>query len=249
VSRWSRIIAWLKRLPNPVKIVGALGALVGLILGVIQLYNLAFPPPGPAQRSVLFIVDTSKDMRGPYGGGQTKLQAVKREILRFVRNQPDVLVGLRFVGSICTQGYQPPTVGFGTHQDEDITRALAEARPARIADLSGAVGQGANDFLRYDRAGKAAAPSMWVFFGGVEDPCGLHGLADEIAAELTDVKVHAKFDFFAIRKTLAGRKEIVRIISALKKQHRDAKWVQPRNPQQLRSVVRTVAQGELPSAR
>jgi hypothetical protein len=249
VSRWSRVIAWLKKLPNPVKIVGALGALVGLILGVIQLYNLVFPPPGPAQRSVLFIVDTSAGMRRPYGGGQTKLGAVKGEVLRFARNQPDVLVGLRFVGSICTQGYQDPAVGFGTHREEDIADAFSDPKHAQIADLSGAVGQGANDFSRYDRAGNADSASMWVFFGDVKDPCGIHGLADEIAAELTDVKVHAKFDFFAIRKSLAGRREIVRIISALKKQHRDAKWVQPQSPQQLRSDVDTVAQGELPSAR
>lgn len=249
MSRWTTTVAAIRRLPNPVKIVGALGALVGLILGVIQLYNKIFPPPKPVQRSVLFIVDSSSEMRVPFGGGDTKLEAVEREVLRFVRNQPDVLVGLRFVGSVCDTVYQPPSVAFATHNDEEVASALAQSRPARIADLSGAVGQGANDFLRYSRAGKAESPSMWVFFGGTNDPCGTSGLADEIANDLRGADVHAKFDFFAIRKTLAGRKELVRLVSNLEKQGHDAKWLQPRNPTQLRRVVRTVARGERPSAR
>jgi hypothetical protein len=249
MSRWAALVAAIRRLPNPVKIVGALGALVGLILGVIQLYNQVFPPPKPAQRSVLFIVDSSSEMRQPFGGGDTKLEAVKREILRFVRNQPDVLVGLRFVGNICSEGYHEPAVTFATHNDDDVAAALADARPTQIADLSGAVGQGANDFLRYGRAGKAQSPSMWVFFGGIEDPCGTSGLADEIATDLRGVDIEARFDFFAIRKTLAGRKELVRLVSKLKQQGHDAKWLQPRNRAQLRRAVTTVAQGERPSAR
>ena len=221
MSRWAAAVAAIRRLPNPVKVIGGLGALVRLILGVMQLYNKVFPPPKPAQRSVLFIVDSSSEMRAPFDGRDTKLDAVKQEILRFVRNQPDVLVGLRFVGNICTEGYQKPAV----------------------------VGQGANDFLHYSRAGKAQSPSMWVFFGGIADPCGTSGLADEIATDLHDVKLQARFDFFAIRKTLAGRKELVRLVSKLKQQGHDAKWLQPRNRAQLRRVVATVASGEQPSDR
>jgi hypothetical protein len=53
MNRWRAIAARFRRLPSPVKIIGGLGALVGLILGVIQLYNKVFPPPEPAERSFL----------------------------------------------------------------------------------------------------------------------------------------------------------------------------------------------------
>jgi hypothetical protein len=250
MSAFTRAFAALQRLPNPVKVVGALGALVGLILGVIQLYNIIFPAPEPAARSVLFVVDSSPGMRDPFGAGQTKFNAVRREILRFVRSQPDVLVGLRFVGSMCGGKYGPPEVGFGTHNEEDVARALGQARPARIADLPSGVGNGANDFVRDSRAGKSPAPSMWVFFSGTEDQCGgLGSLADEIAVELQNVKVHARFDFFAVRKTLAGRKELARLVANLERQGHEARWLQPRNPRALRRIVTTVARGEMPSVR
>ena len=238
----------LKRLPNPVKIVGGLGALVGLILGVIQLYGRIFPPAKPAQRSVLFVVDTSASMRRPFSTGQTKLEAVRREILRYVRDQPNVLVGLRFVGSVCTMGYQRPAVTFSTHNDEEIARALDQSRPTSLANLSGAVGQGANDFLRYGRAGKATSPSMWVFFGDIRDPCGLNGLANEIGTELHGVKVDVRFDFFVLRKTPAGRKELDRLLSTLQKQGHTALWLRPINPGQLHHAVQRVSRSENPSA-
>jgi hypothetical protein len=249
MSRWTAILAFVGRIPNPVKIIGGLGALVGLILGVIQLYQVIFPPPKPAQRSVLFVVDSSATMRRDFGAGKTKFQAVKREILRYVRTQPDVLVGLRFVGNVCSDGYQPPEVNFDTHNDDEIARALDQVRPTSLADLSGAVGQGANDFLRYGRAGKAASPSMWVFFGGTQDPCGVSGLANEIATELRDVKVDARFDFFVFRKTPAGRKELDRLLSKLRKQGHTALWLRPSNPTQLRHAVERVSRSETPSAR
>ena len=53
----------------------------------------------------------------------------------------DVLVGLRFVGSVCTAGCQPPAVNFDTHNDQEIARSLDQVRPTSLADLSGAVGQ------------------------------------------------------------------------------------------------------------
>jgi hypothetical protein len=249
MSRWTAILARLKGLPNPVKIIGGLGALVGLILGVIQLYQVTFPPPKPAQRSVLFIVDSSVAMRRHFGAGQTKFQAVKSEILRYVRNQPDVLVGLRFVGSVCTAGYQPPAVNFDMHNDQEIARSLDQVRPTSLADLSGAVGQGANDFLRYGAAGKAASPSMWVFFGSTNDQCGVNGLANEIATELHDVKVDARFDFFVLGKSAAGRKELDRLLSKLRKQGHTAFWLRPRNQTQLHHAVERVARSEMPSAR
>jgi hypothetical protein len=249
MSRWTAILALLKRIPNPVKIIGGLGALVGLILGVIQLYQVIFPPPKPARRSVLFIVDSSATMRRHFGAGQTKFEAVRREILRYVRDQPNVLVGLRFVGSVCSEGYQPPAVNFDTHNDEEIARALDEVRPTSLTDLSGAVGQGANDFLRYSRAGEAASPSMWVFFGGTNDQCGLTGLANEIAAELRDVKVGVRFDFFVLRKTPAGRKELDRLLARLRKQGHTAFWLRPSNLTQLHHAVERVSQSEMPSAR
>ena len=247
MSRWRAIAARMRGLPNPVKIIGGLGALVGLILGVIQLYNKVFPPPEPAERSVLFIVDSSPSMRRHFGSGGTKLAAVKREILRYVRNQPDVLVGLRFVGSVCTGGYQPPAVNFETHNDEDIARALDQARPTRLADLSGAVGQGANDFLRYSRAGKAKSPSMWVFFGSTRDACGLSGLANEIATELRDVEVDVRFDFFVLRRTPGGRKQLDRLLSKLRRQGHTAFWLRPTNRTQLRRAVEHVSRSEAPS--
>jgi hypothetical protein len=248
MSRWAAFFALLKRIPNPVKIVGGLGALVGLILGVIQLYQLIFPPPKPAQRSVLFIVDSSKNMRRRFGvGGPTKFQAVKREILRYVRNQPNVLVGLRFVGNVGSGGYRPPAVKFDTNNDEEIARALNQVRPTKMTDFSGAVGKGANDFLRYGRAGKAVSPSMWVFFGGTKDPCGFSGLANEIATELQGVPVHVRFDFFVLRKTPAGRKELDRLLSRLRKQGHNAFWLRPSNPTQLHHAVERVSQSEMPS--
>lgn len=247
MSRGKAIFARLKGLPNPVKIIAGLGALVGLILGLIQLYGMVFPPPKPVARSVLLVVDSSASMHRDYGSGQTKLQAAKREILRYVRNQPNVLVALRFVGDVCSEGYESPTVNFGTHKADEIERALDQERPTKIADLSGAVGQGANDFLRSDRAGHATSPSMWIFFGGIRDPCGATGLANEIATELQGVDVQARFDFFVLRKTPAGRKELDRLLSKLRRQGHTASWLRPANPTQLRHAVDQVSRSENPS--
>jgi hypothetical protein len=248
VSRLTGVLATLNRLPNPVKIIGGLSALVALILGVIRLYQTIFPPPKPAERSVLFIVDSSQAMRSPFRpGGVTKFEAVKSEILRYVRNQPDVVAGLRFVGNICTEGYQSPVVKFAAHDEEEIARALDDAQPTKIADLSGAVGQGANDFLRSSKAGKAKSPSMWLFFGRTRDPCGFSGLADEIATELQGVKVDARFDFFVFRKTAAGRKELDRLLSKLRKQGHTAMWSRPATPTQLHQAVQQVSRSENPS--
>jgi hypothetical protein len=245
--RWKAIRDRLKALPRPAKIIGGLAALVGLILGVIELYDKLFPPPKPVARSVLLVVDSSATMRRDYGSGQTKLQAAKREIVRYVQNQPNVLVAIRFVGDICNEGYQSPTVEFGTNKAKEITRALDQVRPTKIADLAGAVGQGANDFLRYDRAGHATSPSMWIFFGGITDPCGGTGLANEIATELQGVKVNARFDFFVLRKTPAGRKELDRLLSKLREQGHTAFWLRPANPTQLHRAVEKVSQSENPS--
>jgi hypothetical protein len=249
MSRWKAMLARLMGLPNPVKIIAALGALVGLILGLIQLYNKVFPPPKPVARSVLLVVDSSPTMRRHFGAGETKLKAVKREILRYLRNQPNVLVALRFVGSVCSLGYQPPAVKFATNNADEIARALDQLHPTSQADLSGAVGQGANDFLRYERAGKADSPSMWIFFGDTKDPCGATGLADEIATQLRDVKVDARFDFFVLRKTPAGRKELDRLLSRLHEQGHTARWLRPSNRTQLRHAVERVSQSEVPSPR
>jgi len=247
MSRWESVLARLRGLPNPVKVIGGLSALVGLILGIVQLYNIVFPPPKPVARSVLLVVDTSAKMQRPFGAGRTRLQAVKHEILRYVRNQPNVLVALRFVGSICSQGYESPEVRFGTHREKEIARALAVGRPTKLADLSGAVGQGANDFLRDSRARDATSPSMWIFFGGTRDPCGLTGLAEEVATELQGVKIDARFDFFVLRRTPAGRRELDRLLSRLSRQGHVARWVRPSNPRRLRRAIEHVSRSETPS--
>jgi len=247
VNGWARARGLVENvLRSPGKLVASAGALIGVILGITQLVQILTPPPKQAERSILFIVDTSQAMRARYGRSGTRLDAVKRELLRVVLAQPDVLIGVRVVGGVCRVVDEEPAVPFGKGNADEITEALAGVNAEGKANIAVAVGQGANDFIHGGPARTARRKSMWVFLGTARDPCGSTSLANAIGSQLQAFDIPVTFDFFGLARSKPERKELV-ALAGLRQQGHEVYVMNPATPTQLQRKVEETSRREAPS--
>ena len=199
--------------------------------------------------SRLIIVDGSASMMRRFSP-ETKFDSARREILRYINQQPAVDVALRFTSGSCGEPYDKPDVDFGRNRQE-IAAQLRSRRLTGKANFIDAVSMGVNDFLESDTASSSKVQSIWLFLGTATDGCTPgRDIVDELKTALQaqpDVNL-SHVDFFALRaektsferlqKRIASLAEVVRVLSA------------PQNVQganDLRETIEEAARREAPS--
>lgn len=240
VSAWAGMSKVLKIL---VSALTAVSVTIGVVLGVRTL----LPDPVPPRHSVLILVDRSQSMNEPFGGRETKFEAVRAQILDYARKRPDSAIALRFAGGMCnTAGYVPPEVTFDRDNTDDIEAAFGDVAARGRSDFANAVGEAVNDFDRYEAGRTARVQSIWAFLGSGHDTCRTNAIR-EIRVALEGFDQPVKFDFFGVGGSKGEDNRLLRLVRRLKKAGYDAYVNTPKTVSQLRKDVEETSQRETPS--
>jgi uncharacterized membrane protein YgcG len=170
MSRWAATRARLSKIPDPVKIIGALGALVALILGVIKLYQVIFPPEKAPRLSAVFILDVSPAMNEQLGTS-TKLEAAENSIMDTVASLPGIATSLRLITTGCEATYSAATVPFhksnGSRYADVFMNLNASSKSSYLSALNGA----ANDLTTENRINDSRQKLVVVFMANQNEFC------------------------------------------------------------------------------
>ncbi len=153
---------------NLLKLLGALGTVVGIVGGTWAVVDRLKPEPPAA--SVQFVLDTSAEMQKPLGNGRTKLAAARRAILREVTQRPNLAYSLRLVGGVCAAAGGEPVVELERRDedenDEEFREALRGIGASGKSNFANGIARATSDLLDVDSKSK----SIVAFVAG-SDAC------------------------------------------------------------------------------
>jgi hypothetical protein len=151
---------------NLLKLLGALGTVVGVVGGTWAVVDRLQPEPPAA--SVQFVLDTSAEMQKPLGNGRTKLSAARRAILREVTQRPNLAYSLRLVGGVCAAAGGEPVVSLERRDedenDEEFREAFREIAAGGKSNFANGIARATSDLVEVDSKSK----SIIAFVAGAD---------------------------------------------------------------------------------
>lgn len=237
-------------LRNPFKLLptllGIVSVTIGIVIGILTLVDRLSSSPRRSETSRLIIVDSSKSMQRLFSP-QTKFDAAAAEVLRYVRQEPNVDVALRFASGTCEATHDDPAVAFSKNNEDEIEAALDRQR-VRVrgkANFVDTVRMGVDDFRGFEGAASAKIQSIWLFLGTPRDACYPGRTVEALSDALADsgAKV-SHVDFFALRSENISFRRLKKRMEGLAE---NINVLRASNVEELDAMLEATARREKPS--